>query len=842
MLRIDRVIRPWKESGALNSQINLYGFWNEHAFLTKSGDLGIVLRVGGVDYESLDQTAQDYAVKRLEAALKSFGPGFHVYQYLFKTNRPEIPFQNYNNPMVQAAVDQRKEFFHEKLDCLFEVEIFYTIVIEGTRSKTGIAAALSRLPQDPRGGLQELKSQFSNDNYKVLLREQIEADLLTLEQRVHSFVRQLSDFVQVDILEQNDCFRFLRRLVNYDRWRIEGSPQSTQFLDYQITNSDIEAERDHLRIGDHYVRVLTVKEAISETKPLILKQLLEIQANFLVVTEWVPIENATARKEITKRRRHFNVSKSSFISSVQRDPATYDPRNVLIDESKQADIENLGDCLRVLGEGQTLGEFSLTVLLYGKEKRMLDNVLPEVVRVFTSADGNLFSETYNQLNAYFAIIPGNYRHNLRRLYLLNSNYADLSFLFTIHPGQTWNEHLNAEYLAVLETDHATPYYLNLHYRDVAHALILGATGSGKSFFANCVLQNAQKYEPSTYIFDIGGSFESLTRIFEGSYLNVGQESRDFTINPFSLEPTRENLQFLYSLFRVLIEGNRYKLDFKEERHLYSAIERMYVLELEQRTVSNFAEIIGELKERLHRWTRAGQYGYLFDNATDTLTFSRFQTFNFHGWSDAPELLEPLLFYVLHRASNEITDSKRLSTFKIFLLDEAWLFIRNETIRNYVTQAQKTWRKHNAAMVLATQSVKELAASGMLTLVAESCPTKIFLANPDMEPAVYRDAFGLNDTELALISELVPPGQMLIRKPDGSKKVHLNVDSLSYWMATNNARDNVLKYKFFDRYGVIEGLRRLAEEHPFVAGIGPQKAACGAQPPQTQTLILEGAAR
>ena len=315
------------------------------------------------------------------------------------------------------------------------------------------------------------------------------------------------------------------------------------------------------------------------------------------------------------------------------------------------------------------------------------------------------------------------------------------------------------------------------------------------------MQNAQKYKPLTYIFDIGGSFESLTRIFGGSYLNVGHESRDFTINPFSLEPTRDNLQFLYSLFRVLIEGERYKLDFKEERQLYSAIERMYVLEPDQRTVSNLAEIVGELKDRLHRWTRAGQYGFLFDNVKDTLTFSQFQTFNFHGWNDTPELLEPLLFYVLHRASNEIADPNRLATFKMFLLDEAWLFIRNETIRGYVTQAQKTWRKHNAAMVLATQSVKELAASGMLTVVAESCPTKIFLANPDMEPAVYRDAFGLNDTELALIADLVPPGQMLIRKHDGSKKVHLNVDSLSYWMATNNSRDNVLKYR------VLRPLRR-----------------------------------
>jgi len=101
---------------------------------------------------------------------------------------------------------------------------------------------------------------------------------------------------------------------------------------------------------------------------------------------------------------------------------------------------------------------------------------------------------------------------------------------------------------------------------------------------------------------------------------VGQEARDFTINPFSLPQTKVNLQFLFSFFRVLIEGNeqRYRLDFKEERRLWDAIERIYVLEPNQRTISNFSNIIGELKERLHRWTRGGQYGFLFDNAEDTL--------------------------------------------------------------------------------------------------------------------------------------------------------------------------------------------------------------------------------
>lgn len=68
---------------------------------------------------------------------------------------------------------------------------------------------------------------------KVFLREQISADLLKLEQRTQSFVRQLADFVQIEVLQQDKCFRFLRRLLNYDRWRIDGRLQSGQFLDYQ---------------------------------------------------------------------------------------------------------------------------------------------------------------------------------------------------------------------------------------------------------------------------------------------------------------------------------------------------------------------------------------------------------------------------------------------------------------------------------------------------------------------------------------------------------------------------------------------------------------------------------
>ena len=134
---------------------------------------------------------------------------------------------------------------------------------------------------------------------------------------MQAFRQQLGDLLEIELLTQDDQFHFLRRLVNFDDWRIAGRPQSSQYLDYQVVNSDITADRDHLRIGDHFVRLLTMREAITETRPLVLDRLLKIEANFFAVTEWTPLATDTAKKEVVKRRRHANVSKSGFVSSMQ---------------------------------------------------------------------------------------------------------------------------------------------------------------------------------------------------------------------------------------------------------------------------------------------------------------------------------------------------------------------------------------------------------------------------------------------------------------------------------------------------------------------------------------------
>ena len=411
--------------------------------------------------------------------------------------------------------------------------------------------------------------------------------------------------------------------------------------------------------------------------------------------------------------------------------------------------------------------------------------------------------------------PSAYRYNLRSNYILNSNYADFSFLFTPQNGEPWNDHLDAEYLAALETNQSTPYYLNLHYQDIPHTLMLGMTGTGKSFTCNFLLTHAQKYAPRTVIFDLGGSYRMLTQLFGGSYMQLGIDRNAFLINPFSLPPSEENLHFLFSFVKVLIESSgTFRMADQDERELYSQIASMYHVDRSQRRLITLLNILPKyLESHLRRWVQGGQYGNLFDNVEDNLTLAHFQTFDFEGLDKFPQILEPLLFYILHRANAAIYDPALATTFKIFLLDEAWRFFRNPTIKDYIIEGMKTWRKRNAAVILATQSSADLTRNEMLQVIAESCGTLIFLANPRMDKGQYKELFHLNDKEADLIAGLTPKKQMLIKRPDLSKVVQLNVASKDYWIYTNSPYDNDRKRLAFERLGFARGLEFLAGQQP-----------------------------
>jgi type IV secretory pathway VirB4 component len=235
MFRTEQITKEYKQACALHAHLNLFGFWDDEAFITKSGDVGLVLKLAGVDYESLDHAGRDHVAKRLEAALRTFDGRTRIYQILFKRNRPEIPSSNHPNPIVQGAIEQRTAFLQSRAERLYELDIYFVLVREGSFEQRSAISAIKRMPKDFLGAGRDLLSSLSSEKSRVLLRDQIDSIRRELEQAAHSFAAQLSDVTEIQTLDADGAFCVLFRLLNLDHDKTSNAALlHPQALDYQL--------------------------------------------------------------------------------------------------------------------------------------------------------------------------------------------------------------------------------------------------------------------------------------------------------------------------------------------------------------------------------------------------------------------------------------------------------------------------------------------------------------------------------------------------------------------------------------------------------------------------------
>jgi type IV secretion/conjugal transfer VirB4 family ATPase len=766
MVKLSRLLKDHADAGSLNEQLAVWGFVDDATFLTKAGAVGTALRLCPVDDACLESDAREIVSRRFAQALKHLDENYRLYTYLLKRPanivHPTLP----GNQEARAAFTRRRDLFERQADTFFTYDLVLVVLYEGWHRSTTANPFVA------------LRDRFSVRRTMTLLASEIERASAQLQAKAQTLVAQLNDTLHPTPLTKDDVFAFLRGLANPAPHKSEGvTLKFDTHLDYFVADSTIECARDALLVDDYYVKVVTMKEPPARTYPQVLADLLAIPSRFVACLEWQRIPNTAVRRDLHARRRHHFNKKVSLVNYLNTETR---PEEMLHDDSAQAIVTELGQALTDLEvNGHAFGACSLSVVLIDQDRRRLDQSAAACTKAFATHDGAVFDEGYNLLNAWLATMPGNSAHNLRRLALSHENVADLAPLFAPQTGQPNDPHLAGTCLAVLEAEHRVPYHWNLHYGDVGHALVLGATGAGKSFLMNFLLTQAQQYAPTTFIFDLGGSYDSVTRALGGSVWRFDPRQRRVAINPFSLTPTAANLHFLQDFVKVLMRvgGTRLEITTRDDREISDGVASLYVMHPAQRRLSTLARTLPRhLAEHLHRWTADELYSPLFDAVTDTLTIGELQCFDFQGMEDHPLVLEPLLFYVLHRANDAIrrdTDGPRL--FTLFLLDEAWRFAKDPTVKNYIVEALKTWRKHNAALLLATQSDQDLVAPDLLRAVLDNCPTKVFLANPGIDLAHARERFHLTEREARRIADLRPREQLLLKRPDLSTVLSLRVD-------------------------------------------------------------------
>jgi type IV secretory pathway VirB4 component len=124
----------------------------------------------------------------------------------------------------------------------------------------------------------------------------------------------------------------------------------------------------------------------------------------------------------------------------------------------------------------------------------------------------------------------------------------------------------------------------------------------------------------------------------------------------------------------------------------------------------------------------------------------------------------------------VYDQSQLKRLKLLVLDECRRWMLLSDMGAYMVEKLKTGRKNNLGNIFVTQSGLDAERAGYGALLNEACPMNIFLSNPKIQTATYRDLFGLNEKQAERIVRQRPRQDVTISTPQYFKTVALRIDS------------------------------------------------------------------
>jgi len=539
--------------------------------------------------------------------------------------------------------------------------------------------------------------------------------------------------------------------------------------------------------GDkRFARMLEFKEYGTETYPGILNVFMYLNIDYTITQSFSPEQRMDAIKALNKQQNQLEGTEDAAISQI-------DEISIALDQLTSDEI--------------SFGKYSFSITIYADSKKKLIEDTNEAIAALTNTG---FSPTLADLAlpaSYFAQLPGNFSYRPRVDTLSSANFASLSSFHNFPKGKR-DQNCWGDAISILKTPNGQPYYLNLHETQgkndfgkewLGNTFIVGKSGGGKTAFLSFLLNMMMKYNnKETFPNNLDESKKRATFVYfdkdygaMGNILAIGgkysiiRNGEPSGFNPFMMEATKTNINHLQVLMKMLVTRNGEILTVKDEEALNNAItfimkevpkeDRAYPISLLCEQITQKTTDSNSLKKRFSLWTKGNKFGWVFDNENDELEFNNdTSVFGIDGteFLDDADVKDPIAYYLNWRVF-ELIDGRRFGVW----YDEVWYWVENEIIAKGIKDKQKTIRKRNGVMVLATQSVEDIAQSKIARPIIEQSASLIFFAN---QKAIKEDYINLSctDDEFNTIKKFKPSEyKFLIKREEGAVIVQLDLSKL-----------------------------------------------------------------
>ena len=795
----------YEAAGSLAEELPYWGWLDDHPFcLTRSGELLAVAELSQAVVDGRTPQQMDEVLNRWLRLLSSLDPHTRLYFYLLR--RPgRLASIDGLDGVAAISQEKRRRFLERRVQELRAYVVWSHDADLKANARSGNGGVLAAAQE-------WIRSRTRPDECAFLLRHVTEA-AERFRQLVEASAALASDVTPLRLLPAEEATAILSELVNRpgQPWHGDHIPSA---LNWRLALSELEAERRFLRLDGQPLILYNLTSPPVQARANLLQELYRLDSLLTVSLEWRPQPLASSRRKIRSVQRHYFSKRYSMTAHMQDTQGT---AAAMVDSAADAEAGRIAHALVELEtEGVAYGDISLTIALHGDDLARIEALDAELFRIFGAADAKVIREGFGQLPAWWSRLPGQPRkRQIRTVFSSAGVAACLAPLFGPATGQAECKHLRRPAMATFETPWRTPYHYDLFGgADVGHTLILGATGAGKSFALNFLLVQCQHYAPRVLVLDLGGSYKWLTEFMGGGYLELNPDGAgdDIALKPFSLPAGERTFSFLTGWIARLLRIGGYSLRGEDTTELRERVEDLYRSPPADRSLSALVRTLpSAMWPAMSRWHGEGAWARFFDGGgDDTLELADWQVIDLAGAAEHDDLCEAALFFLLERLRLALDDPAEAARVKLMVVDEAWRYLNDRAVLTYLAEAAKTWRKRNAALVLATQSAVDLTDTEGAQALLESLPTKLFLANPDLPDAV-QTTFRLNDTEMQTIRGLLPKRELYLRRAQEAGVVRLEVDPESYWLYTSSPVDGERRAEAVAEHGLAAALEVLANK-------------------------------
>lgn len=557
---------------------------------------------------------------------------------------------------------------------------------------------------------------------------------------------------QLNLLPMNS-----QDILSYISWCLTGEAMELKipikygiFLKHYLASKDL-LGGENPKIGDNFIRAITVSGFPSESYPGILDKLNYVDFAYRFNTRFILLSQHEGSKIIDRISSLWYQKRISAIDTMKLSLAIDSHIKINQNSENQYIDAESAKSLNESGEVK-FGFYTATVIVMDNDKQVVEQKAAQIRNIFRALGFQNQVERNHCVEAFLGTLPGYSYANIRKWLIHSLNVADIMPNTAIWSGLNYNPCSfyppNSPPLFYAKTSGCTPLRLSLHVGDNGHTLVLGPTGSGKSTLLNFIIAQHLRYKKArVFVFDKNRSSLPLCYSCKGNFFDIGDAGNKIYFQPLANLETDLDFDFAANWIEELCLLNGLADNFNDSHRL--AINKGLKLMRQEtpknrRTLSYFRHLVHDYDKSVaaildnfsqeqrgiqsEELANAGFIQKIFDANTNLLSLNQscFNVFEMGKLMDMGDrIIIPALRYLIHIISKQFDSAEPT----LIVFDESFIFFQHKLFRERIIEWIKTVRKFNVAIIFATQEMVDLLKySDLSSALKTNCATKIFLPN------------------------------------------------------------------------------------------------------------------